>query len=90
MTILIDILEEHQENVEDLKKLPKPGDVIIITERDTSLFKGATKEKVGQYVVSDLMNESRMVVTTHAKCAYKECFSFYDLLSSDCITWNHA
>ncbi len=90
MKILIDILEEHQENLEELKKLPQIGDVLEITDRDTSHKRGAVKKKVGQFKVSECLQDSRLVVTTHVKFNYVECFSYSDLLFDESITWSQV
>jgi hypothetical protein len=90
MKILIEILEEHQKNKEDLKKLPKVGDVIEITDRDTSHKRGANKGSKKKFKVEKNLTDSRLVITKHIECNYTECFSYSDLLFDKSISWKNS
>ncbi|MBI9013853.1 MAG: hypothetical protein JEZ08_16585 [Clostridiales bacterium] len=87
MKILVDVIEEHIDIKKELEKLPKVGDKIKIIEKDTSGHKGAIKKKIGDYEIKEISMRNKMIVTERIGLNYKECFSIYDLISSNSIHW---
>ena len=89
MKILLDILKEHEKNVEELKKLPKIGDVIEISRRNTSNKRGAVKETVGKFEVESKHDDNRLIIARSIDFSYVECFSFSDLLFDESVNWKY-
>ena len=90
MKILLDIIEEHHENEEEIINLPNVGEIIEIIERDTSGFRGAIKKKIGRYQIKENIADSRMLLVEHTSYSYKECFTYSDLLYDQTIGWYYV
>ena len=80
MNVILDVYHEHDEIIEDIKKLPGIGDVIEICSRDTSGFRGARKPLLKKYEVVSLFPKNRLILLKDVNTDINECFGFFDIL----------
>lgn len=87
MRIIKDVLDEHLKIKEEIAQLPKVGTVIEITRKDTDNYGGKRRFQTRSYKVMEKLEKNKMVVTLDLKTNTKECFSYYDILTSPLYHW---